>query len=72
MTKQPKSPQSSPSTRVLLTGFDPFEQEAVNPSWEAVRTLDGWKLDSATVHACQVPCVLGEAIDALHRAMAEL
>lgn len=57
---------------VLLTGFDPFEGEAVNPSWEAVHTLDGWKLGGATMHARQVPCVLGEAIDALHRAMDEL
>jgi pyroglutamyl-peptidase len=58
--------------RVLLTGFDPFEQEAVNPSWEAVRALDGWKVGRAVVHARQVPCVFGDAIDTLVRAMDEL
>lgn len=57
---------------VLLTGFEPFEQEALNPSWEAVRTLDGWKAGHATVHARLVPCVFGDAIDALNRAMDEL
>ena len=59
-------------TGVLLTGFDPFEQEAINPSWEAVRALDGWKVGRATVYARQMPCVFGEAIDTLARAMDEL
>jgi pyroglutamyl-peptidase len=30
---------------VLLTGFDPFGGAAINPSWEAVRQLDGWSGD---------------------------
>ena len=68
MTK-PKSPPSSLPLRVLLTGFDPFEQASVNPSWEAVRALDGWKVGGATVHARQVPCVFGEAIETLTNAM---
>ena len=57
---------------VLLTGFDPFEREAINPSWEAVRVLDGWKVGRATVHARQMPCVFGQAIEALASAMDEL
>jgi pyroglutamyl-peptidase len=57
---------------VLLTGFEPFEQETLNPSWEAVRTLDGWKAGHATVHARLVPCVFGDAIETLNRAMDEL
>lgn len=28
-------------TRILLTGFEPFLGRRVNPSWEAVRQLDG-------------------------------
>ncbi|MET3476944.1 pyroglutamyl-peptidase I [Variovorax atrisoli] len=60
------------SARVLLTGFEPFEQEARNPSWDAVRELDGWKVGRATVHARLVPCVFGDAIDALLAAMDEL
>jgi pyroglutamyl-peptidase len=71
-TPKPKSPSPRAPLRVLLTGFDPFEGEVLNPSWEAVRSLDGWKVGRATVHARQVPCVLGEAIDALAHAMDEL
>jgi pyroglutamyl-peptidase len=26
---------------VLITGFEPFGGEAVNPSWEVVKRLDG-------------------------------
>ena len=25
--------------KILVTGFDPFEGEPINPSWEAVRRL---------------------------------
>lgn len=35
--------------RLLITGFEPFGGEKVNPAWEAVRalpdTLDGWQID---------------------------
>ncbi|MDH6591237.1 pyroglutamyl-peptidase [Variovorax sp. TBS-050B] len=54
---------------VLLTGFDPFDREALNPSWEAVHALDGWQCGGATVHARRMPCVFGDAIEALGRAM---
>lgn len=58
--------------KVLLTGFDPFDREALNPSWEAVHALDGWTCEGATVHARRMPCVFGDAIEALARAMDEL
>ncbi|NVM87134.1 pyroglutamyl-peptidase [Variovorax sp. SG517] len=60
------------AVKVLLTGFEPFEQEARNPSWDAVRALDGWKVGRATVHARLAPCVFGDAIDALLAAMDDL
>ena len=57
---------------VLLTGLEPFESEPINPSWEAVRALDGVRigngpddLDAATIVARQLPCVFGAANDAL-------
>src|SRR5206468_4841371 len=57
---------------VLLTGFEPFNGAAINPSWEAVRALDGWSGPDFQVVARQLPCVFGrtnivllEAIDAL-------
>jgi pyroglutamyl-peptidase len=50
---------------VLLTGFDPFDGAAINPSWEAVRQLDGWSGDDFRVVARELPCVFGRSIEAL-------
>jgi pyroglutamyl-peptidase len=46
---------------ILLTGFEPFNGAAVNPSWEAVRAMDGWEGPGFRVQARQLPCVFGEA-----------
>ena len=59
---------------VLLTGFEPFDGESVNPSWEAVRALDGWSCEAApgqraVVQARQMPCVFGVALRALDAAI---
>lgn len=62
---------------VLLMGFEPFDQDLVNPSWEAVRRLDGVQLAvDARVVARQLPCAfatvgecLTQLIDALQPAM---
>ena len=58
--------------KVLLTGFEPFDRETVNPSWEAVRALDGWRVGGAVVHARRIPCVFGTALRALDAAIDEL
>ncbi len=57
---------------ILLTGFEPFNKETINPSWEAVRQLDGWHEGEFVVHARQLPCVFGRALKAVHRAVEEL
>ena len=57
---------------VLLTGFEPFDKDAINPSWEAVRALDGWRCEGATVHARRVSCVFGAALRELDAAIDEL
>ena len=56
---------------ILLTGFEPFNREAINPAWEAVRALDGWRTDSFKVQAVQLPCVFGQAGDVLAHAIAD-
>ncbi|WP_211442475.1 pyroglutamyl-peptidase I [Collimonas humicola] len=56
---------------ILLTGFEPFEQEPLNPSWEAVRALEGWQCEGARVVARQLPCVFGTALQALDELLAE-
>ncbi|MCQ4164967.1 pyroglutamyl-peptidase I [Tahibacter harae] len=47
--------------RVLLTGFDPFGGESLNPSWEAVRRLHGHILRGHTVVAAQLPTCFGKS-----------
>ena len=57
---------------VLLTGFEPFNRETINPAWEAVRALDGWRGDGFVVAARQLPCVFGDAGAVLRAALGEL
>ena len=56
--------------RILLTGFEPFGGEAVNPSWEIARTLDGWQCERHVVQAVRLSCVFGDALRELDAAMA--
>jgi pyroglutamyl-peptidase len=56
---------------VLVTGFEPFEGDAVNPSWKVARALDGWACEGAQVKAVQLPCVFGRAIERLDQALDE-
>jgi len=55
---------------VLLTGFEPFAGDDINPSWEAVRRLDGWECRGHRVVAHRMPCVFGAALTALEEAVA--
>jgi len=61
-----------PKVNVLLTGFEPFDNEPINPSWEAVRALDGWRCGAARVHARRISCVFGVALSELDAAIDEL
>ncbi|MGS0754539.1 pyroglutamyl-peptidase I [Roseateles sp. GG27B] len=56
---------------ILLTGFEPFGGESINPSWELARALDGHAIGEATVAARLMPCVFGSALHELHRALAQ-
>jgi pyroglutamyl-peptidase len=55
---------------VLLTGFEPFGGEAVNPSWEAVRALQGARIGGHRIETRCLPVVFGDAIAALRKALA--
>ncbi|QEU02172.1 pyroglutamyl-peptidase I [Pseudomonas oryzihabitans] len=50
---------------LLLTGFAPFGGETLNPSWEAVRRLDGERLGDLPVVAAQLPTEFGTALRVL-------
>ena len=55
---------------ILLTGFEPFGGESVNPSWEIARALDGWVCEGRTVRAVRLRCAFGDALRTLDDALA--
>lgn len=62
---------------LLLTGFEPFGGETLNPSWQVARALEGCVLDAgdgrlARVSARELPCVFGDALRTLERALQNL
>jgi len=57
---------------ILVTGFEPFGGETVNPSWEVVKQLEGITIDDCRVVTRQLPCVFGESLTVLNSAIDEL
>jgi pyroglutamyl-peptidase len=47
---------------VLLTGFDPFGGESINPSWLAVQALHGKRMAGHAIVAAQLPTVFGDSL----------
>jgi pyroglutamyl-peptidase len=60
---------SLPPPRLLLTGFEPFGGESVNPSWEIARALDGWRCEGSVVVAVRLSCAFGQALRELDAAL---
>ena len=56
---------------VLLTGFEPFGGETVNPSWLVAQALHGQRCGTAQVVAVQLPCAFGDARALLRAAVAQ-
>ena len=58
---------------VLVMGFEPFDQDAVNPSWEAVRQLDGVLLaEDVQIVARRLPCAFATVGKCLTLLISEL
>ena len=57
---------------ILVTGFEPFDGERVNPSWEVAARLDGWTTGDYLVVARRLPCVFAPILDALDRELTAL
>ncbi|CAM5606076.1 pyroglutamyl-peptidase I [Rhodanobacter lindaniclasticus] len=57
--------------RILLTGFDPFGGETVNPSWEAARALHGRRIGGHRVVARQMPTQFAASLRLLRAALRE-
>lgn len=61
-----------PTTRtVLLTGFQPFGGEQVNPSWLAVSALHGARIAGHRVVARELPVAFGTSLKVLRAALKE-
>ena len=57
---------------ILVTGFEPFGGETINPSWEVVKQLEGMIIYDCRVVTRQLPCVFGESLTVLNAAIDEL
>ncbi|MGZ6550916.1 MAG: pyroglutamyl-peptidase I [Tumebacillaceae bacterium] len=62
----------SPKTKVLVTGFEPFGGDTINPAWEAVKLLQGKAFINADVVTNEIPCVFHEAIAVLKATVLEV
>ncbi len=58
--------------KILVTGFDPFGGEAVNPALEAIKKLDGLVIAGAVVKICEIPTVRWKSIAAVKEAIAKI
>ena len=54
---------------ILVTGFEPFGGERINPSWLAAQALDGQCIAGRRVHALCLPCVFGPSLQVLQAAL---
>jgi pyroglutamyl-peptidase len=50
--------------KILITGFEPFDNEPINPAWEAVQLLPDC-IDGHEVVKKMLPCVFVKAGDVL-------
>jgi pyroglutamyl-peptidase len=60
-----KVPAPKKQKKILLTGFDAFGGESLNPSWLAVKALHGRQVLGHAVVAAQLPTVFDESLIAL-------
>ncbi|MFH1231112.1 MAG: pyroglutamyl-peptidase I, partial [Planctomycetota bacterium] len=47
--------------KILITGFAPFNNDTINPSWEVVKKLQGKKINGTRIIGMRLPVVFGKA-----------
>lgn len=57
---------------VLMTAFEPFGGESVNPSWQAVSALEGQQIAGARIVTRQLPVVFSAVLEVLYQALDEV
>jgi len=66
MARRADERAADPQGGVLLTGFEAFGGEPINPSLEVARRLHGWRAaNGALVTACELPTEFGRCIEVL-------
>ena len=60
---------SAPAPTVLITGFEPFGGESLNPSWLVAQALRGKRIAQHRVVALQLPCVFDVSLAVLRAAL---
>ena len=55
--------------KILITGFEPFGGETLNPSWEVAKLLADVQVLGAHVVAVQLPCDFAKSLTALSNAL---
>lgn len=63
----PRPPAAGPGV-ILVTGFEPFGGEALNPSWEICKRLRR-EIAGRRVETCRVPCEFRTAIEVVAEAI---
>ena len=64
-----ESQRTMNTPRILLTGFEPFGGDLMNPSLLIARALDGEMVAGGRVVALELPCVFHRALSALDEAL---
>ena len=63
--------RAMPDLRVLVTGFEPFGGDSVNPSWLVAQHLSRASIAGVQVQAVQLPCVFGLSAQVLVQSLAQ-
>lgn len=63
--------RAMPDLRILITGFEPFGGDSVNPSWLVAQHLSRASIAGAQVQALQLPCVFGVSAQVLVQALSQ-
>ena len=57
--------------KILLTGFEPFGGEKINPSWEIAKSI-AIQNEQMHIQAVQLPCVFDKSLEKLYQAIQQL
>lgn len=57
---------------ILLTGFEPFAGDKINPALEAVKMMNGREIEGHTVISRALPVVFDESVEILEKYIEEL